>query len=114
MEPADSARRSADLRLFLGCLVPPSAWFAAQQIDYLLKGWICATGNRWVVPLISAAALVLMGASAAGAGSVRRALPEGKPDSRRFLAIAALLLAGICALGVLSFSVPALVHHPCD
>jgi hypothetical protein len=109
-------RRVSDGLLLTGCFVPPAAWFATQQIDYLLKGWICSSGKRWPVPVIAAAALLAIVASAAApAGTLRGAHPEAtRTPGRQFLAIAALLLAAICALGVLAFVVPALVLHPCD
>jgi len=106
--------------LWTAALTPVFAWIAAQQLDFLLSPWVCATGNRWVFHAVTGVAL--LAAAAGGAVSWRRwkELPaENGRESRvvsrhRFLSGGGLVLAAVFLVAIVALAIPAFVHRPCD
>jgi hypothetical protein len=120
--PVTSSRRvdREDNLLWLNALLPIFAWIAAQQIDFIVSPWVCATGNRWV--LYAVTGLALLTAAAGGLGSWRQlrrmGAESGREDEvrarRRFMAGGGVLVAAIFFLAILALAIPAVVHRPCD
>jgi hypothetical protein len=116
----DAARsHSADeRRIWLAIFGPAVAWILAQQLGFLLASWICRTGDRWVLYLITAAALLVAAAGALAAWESWKRLEGAHGDSslvrRRFMAAFALLLSAFFFLATLALAIPELVHRPCD
>jgi hypothetical protein len=109
-----------DNLLWLHALLPIFAWIAAQQIDFIVSPWVCATGNRWVLYAVTGHAL--LAAAAGGLGSWRQLRRMGAGSGhegelrsrRRFMAGGGVLLAAIFFLAILALAIPVLVHRPCD
>jgi hypothetical protein len=118
---AASARSSArrEIRLWLSLLGPATAFIVVQQLGFLLSGWICATGRSWVLYPITVAGLCV--AAAGGLAAWRSWTRETGGSSedprrarRRFMAAAATILGLFFFVAILSFTIPELVHRPCD
>ncbi|HEY6066827.1 MAG TPA: hypothetical protein VIY96_11770 [Thermoanaerobaculia bacterium] len=122
-----SARASAgrddrlDARLGLSALTPAVAWISAFMVNVLLSPWVCATGERWVVPAVTLVAS--LAAIAGGIASWRtwKELPgeEGEGDDptgarRRFMAAGGILLSVVFLIAILALAIPGVVHRPCD
>ena len=109
-----------EIVLWTAALTPVFAWIAAQQLDFLLSAWVCATGNRWVFHAVTA--LALLAAAAGGTVSWRRwkELPaeKGREDRvrsrHRFLAGGGLVLAAVFLTAIVALAIPTIVHRPCD
>jgi hypothetical protein len=107
-------------RLWFSVFAPAAAWIVAQQASFLLTPWICTTGRRWVLYLVTGAASLAAIAGALAAWSSWRKLPpngEGKDPARtrrRFMAAGGLLLGVFFLMAILAFAIPDLVHRPCD
>jgi hypothetical protein len=114
-------RRAPEVRrLWFSLFAPAAAWFAAQQASFLLTPWICATGHRWVLYLVTGAASLIAITGAAAAWQIWKELPSNgeekdpAPTRRRFLAAGGLLLGAFFLIAILAFAIPDLVHRPCD
>jgi hypothetical protein len=120
--PVTSSRRvdREDNLLWRNALLPIFAWIAAQQIDFIVSPWVCATGNRWVLYAVTGLALLTAAAGGLGSwGQLRRMSAEsGREDEvrerRRFMAGGGVLIAAIFFLAILALAIPAVVHRPCD
>ena len=112
------ARRSR--ALWLAFFGPAVAWIVAQQVDFYLSSWVCATGRRWVVLLVTGMTLAAAAGGALAAWGIWRrddAQARGRsPEAsrRRFMAAGAVLLAVFFTLAILAFAIPQIVHRPCD
>ncbi|HYK41582.1 MAG TPA: hypothetical protein VE007_04275 [Thermoanaerobaculia bacterium] len=109
----------ADAALWFGIVVPPLAWAANELLGLVLTDWVCDTGRRWPLHLITAVAFLT--AASAGWISWQAGVPlEGEPDDsriakrRRFMRTLAMLLTGFFLLVILAGAVPGAVHRPCD
>ncbi len=117
-----SARLSMrdEWRLWFSVFIPAAAWIAAQQASFLLSPWICATGRRWVLYLVTGVAALAAIAGTLGAWRSWRDLPpddEAKDPARtrrRFMAAGGLLLGVFFLVAILAFAIPDLIHRPCD
>jgi hypothetical protein len=113
-------RVSEELGLWVWAFVPVLAWIAAQQIDFFLAPWVCATGHRWALYAVTGSAF--LAAAAAGFLSLlrwRRSPPRDEKGNfvyarRRFMVAGGLLLAAVSLVAILALAIPALVHRPCD
>jgi hypothetical protein len=104
-----------------GVLGGPLAWFASQQVSYVLVPWACHGGPLVAIHLVNLGALLLT----AGAGALawhewRRADPElsdelGPPEGRqRFLGLVGLTLAALFALVIIAQTTGAFFFGPCE
>ena len=116
-----SARRAGrdDGRLLVAVFTPAAAWIAAQQASYLLSGWACRTGHRWVLLLITASSFAAGALGASASWKRWRRYPAGDTDDpnldpRRFLVAGGLLLAAVFLVAILSLAIPQWLHRPCD
>jgi hypothetical protein len=121
MEAARTSRERAkesDARLWLPALAPPFAWITAFMVSVVLAPWVCATGQRWVVFVVTGLALVA--AAVGGFGSYRMwkefGDERGSPARarRRFMAGGGVLLATVFVIAILSLAISAAIHRPCD
>ena len=117
---AKSKEDRQDRALWLSFLAPIGSWIAAQQISFVLSGWVCDTGRRWVLYVVMAAALAV--ATAGLAASVREALQSRNGDRdddplrsrRRFMAFGALASSAFFVVAIVALAIPVFVHRPCD
>jgi hypothetical protein len=116
---ASRPKEAVEWALWLGLFVPPVAWFAAQQVGFVLTPWICLTGRRWVLFVVTGAALAA--AAVAGIAAWRRLTSAGRSTSpgplerrRRYLAAAGVLLSLYFLLAIAAFAIPDLLQGPCD
>jgi hypothetical protein len=109
-----------DWRLWFSIFAPAIAWIVAQQASFLLTPWICATGHRWVLYLVTGSASLAAIAGAVTAWKSWNDLSADREGSdpartrRRFLAAGGLLLGAFFLMAILAFAIPGLVHRPCD
>jgi hypothetical protein len=105
--------------LWAGVLGPPVVFLSDLGISYGVANWACSSGQKWVLDVVTLAALGLIIVAAVGS---RRRLREAQgadtqgghaEDRRRFMAAAGLLSCLFFAVAVLSFALPRLVLHPC-
>jgi hypothetical protein len=103
-----------------GVLGGPLAWFASQQVSYMLVPWACHGGPLLAIHLANLVALAIP--ALAGTFSWRewrragrdvsdeRAPPEGR---QRFLGMMGLTLSGLFGLVILAQTTGALFFGPC-
>jgi MFS family permease len=117
---AERREGHVERRLWLSLFGPAVAWIAAQQLSFYLSPWVCSTGRRWVLLLITGSSLAAAGAGALAAWTIWRALESEKPPPsresgrRRFMAAGGLLLAVFFVVAILALAIPQAVHRPCD
>jgi hypothetical protein len=109
------------VKLLAGFFIGPVAWLLNLQINYSLVKWACASGNLQVLPLLSAAALVLVGG---GIGlswwCVARLRTQATArgghvvDRSYFLAVAGLWLNALFALLILTSGSLHFIVSPCE
>jgi hypothetical protein len=99
----------------------PIAWFASQQVSYMLVPWACHGGPVIAIHLANLVALALV--ALAGAFSWRewrragadfsdeQAPPEGR---QRFLALMGLVLSGLFGLAIIAQTTGAFFFGPCE
>src|SRR5204862_38156 len=96
--PSTRSLTRPEWRLWFSLLGPPFAWGAAQQASFLLTPWVCATGRRWALYLVTAAACLAAIAGVVTAWRTWKASPGENRESdstqmqRRFIAGGGLLL----------------------
>ena len=114
--PTTEAQRR---RLLFGVLGPPLAWFAQLQANYALVTWVCSSGHRFVLVLIS---LVAVGASVAAGYVAWTSWPSGgrlggEPrgvEGARLLSLSGVATAAAFALVILTTTVPMFILRACD
>jgi hypothetical protein len=104
-----------------GVLGGPLAWFASQQVSYMLVPWACHGGPLIAIHLANLVALALV--ALAGAFSWRewrragahfsdgRAPPEGR---QRFLGMMGLTLSALFGLVIIAQTTGAFFFGPCE
>jgi len=118
-DPVEFARTPGQIALWSGVLVGPAAWIAHQQIGYGLAAWVCATGHRSVLYLLTLACLALVLAAAALAWRNGRRSEEGKPGEAddlsraRFMSKLGLLSSLLFGLVIIAQAVPLILLFPC-
>jgi hypothetical protein len=98
---------------------PVFAWIAAQQLDFLLSPWVCATGHRWVLHVVTGLALLLAAAGGAATWGIWKRLPadDGTDPTaarRRFVAGGGLLLTAVFLTAIVALAIPVFLRRPCD
>jgi hypothetical protein len=104
-----------------GVLGGPLAWFASQQVSYMLVPWACHGGPLIAIHLANLGALAVVGLAGAfawrdwrSAGrhiSDEDAPPEGR---QRFLGLVGLTLSGLFGLVILAQTTGAFFFDPCQ
>jgi hypothetical protein len=106
---------------WVGVLGGPLAWFASQQVSYMLVLWACHGGPVIAIHLANLVALAIV--ALAGAFSWRewrragphvsdeRAPPEGR---QRFLGMTGLTLSGLFGLVIIAQTTGAFFFGPCE
>jgi hypothetical protein len=109
------------LRLMVGLLLPPAAWFLDLQASYALVKWACRAGDAGallVIPLVSLAATAYGGWLAWSAFRQLRATAQetgaSMEDRSYLLAISGLTLSAIFALLIGASLIPRVVLSPCE
>jgi hypothetical protein len=111
------------LALWTGILAGPLVWAALLQTNYVLSYVACEQRQSWMLHLATAAALILVGASALTAW---RAAPPRLDEEhaasdpadasvlrRRFMGLAGLAMCAWFAIVIVATEIPVLVLHPC-
>jgi len=99
----------------------PLAWFASQQVSYVLVPWACHGGSLFALHLANLVALAI----AALAGGLawrewRRAGPVGSDEAgppagrQRFLGLIGLTLAGLFGLVIVAQTLGTVFFGPCE
>jgi hypothetical protein len=114
-----SRKIAEDGRLWVFVSTPVFAWIAAQQLDFILSPWVCATGHRWVLLVVTGLALLLAAAGGLATWKVWKRLPADDRDDptvarRRFVAGGGLLLTAVFLTAIVALAIPILLHRPCD
>ena len=116
-------RTKSDPRIAVALVVPPFAWFGAQQLNFLLTDWACGTQRGWVLAAIAGVALVLIAACGVGAWAAWKGLGGSPPgeagedpslEGRRLLAVGGVLLSILFFVGTVALGVTPIIHRPCD
>jgi hypothetical protein len=117
----DFDEKRGQLALWLGFLLPPTAWALQLQIVYLLSEYGCGTGNFLPNHIASAIALVL---SAFGglfswhnwmkAGGEWKSEEAGTIARSRFLAILGVLTGALFTIVIFAQWLPTIVGVPCE
>jgi hypothetical protein len=103
-----------------GVLGGPLAWFASQQVSYMLVPWACHGGPVIAIHLANLVALALVALAGAfswrewrraGHVSDERAPPEGR---QRFLGAMGLTLSGLFGLVIIAQTTGAFFFGPCE
>lgn len=112
--------RRGVVRLWVGFLGGPAAWFFHLMVSYALVRYVCRSGAVWLLHLTT---LVALGAAAAAirlawtswrrAGEPVETRGGGVEGRSRFLALAGLLFAAFSALLVAAEGLPNFVLEPC-
>jgi hypothetical protein len=123
---AETAVNAGDLRwlsplpLWTGILAGPMAWASNLMASYAVVKRVCHTSNYTILPLITAASLVMViGAAAISWTALRRTTTDvptdgGRPRQRaRFMAVLGLALSGLFALQILAGAIPHWVLDAC-
>jgi hypothetical protein len=112
---------SFNLMLWAGLLAGPIAFLLQLQINYALIPWVCATGHRFVLHLVSVAAFlsVLIGSLIAWLAWRRMAgeMPDesaGAHSRSRFMAVLGLLTGTLFLLLIIAQEIPNFVLNPCE
>jgi archaellum biogenesis protein FlaJ (TadC family) len=107
--------------LWSGIVLPILAFILQQQASFLLTPFVCHTGNRAVLYVVSVVALLIAAAGGFIARSAFRSVPERPPEEldrtsarRRFMALAGMLTSVLFCLVVIAMAIPGFVHRPCD
>lgn len=107
--------------LTAGMFLAPSAWALQLLINYSLTTTVCATGQAWLLHLVSllAALTALGGALLARTAWTRLtsgSSQEGDADasSRRFLALTGMILSAFFVLVIVAGDLPAWWLSPCQ
>jgi hypothetical protein len=107
--------------LWAGMLLPIAAWIVDEQVSAMIVPWVCATGNRTVLPLLALASLAFAVGGGLIASRAWRALPpeplDGEPRvpaRQRFMALLGMLAGGLFSVAILANAIPGLIRRPCD
>lgn len=108
-------------KTWAGVLGGPLAWFASQQVSYILVPWACHGGPLNAIHLANLVALAIVALTGAfswrewrRAGwhvSDERAPPEGR---QRFLGLMGLTLSGLFGLVIITQTTGAFFFGPCE
>jgi hypothetical protein len=102
-----------------GVLGGPLAWFASQQVSYMLVPWACHGGPVIAIHLANLVALAIVALAGAfswrewrraGDVSDEQAPPEGR---QRFLGLMGLAFSGLFGLVIIAQTTGALFFGPC-
>jgi hypothetical protein len=109
------------VKLLTGVFVGPLAWGLNLEINYSLVKWACRSDNPQVLPILSAAALVLVaGGLALSWGCLTQLRAEGDPKGGRvvdrsyFLAAAGIGVSALCALLIVTGGALHFIVGPCE
>lgn len=122
---ADEAKRdfaggSGLLALWTGLLAGPFAFLLDLEISLTLVPWVCHTGRRWVLLLVTALALLgALGGAAVARWCLGRLGDAGTSGDRiadrsRFMAVAGVVLSLAFAVLIVGMAIPRLVLGVCD
>jgi hypothetical protein len=99
----------------------PLAWFASQQVSYVLVPWACHGGPLLAIHLVNLAALLVVAAAGTFAwrewrradrhGSDEAGPPEGRA---RFLGLVGMTLCGLFGLVIAAQMAGAFFFGPCQ
>ena len=109
------------VKLLAGVFIGPAGWLLNLQINYSLVKWACASGNAQVLPILSAAALALIGCGLwVSWRCFTRLRDQADPrggrvvDRSYFLAVAGLCLSALFGLVVLTGGALHFIVSPCE
>jgi hypothetical protein len=108
------------LLLWTSFFLAPLAWAFDQSLSYALVKWVCATGHKNVLTVISLAALAMTGAGGrlgwVQLQRLRDAREDGgrQPDRSYFLAVVAIGFNVLIALLIVTAAVPRFILSPCE
>jgi hypothetical protein len=109
-----------DGRLLLASFTAPFAWITAFLLNTVLSAWVCATGDRWILSVVTLVAFLVAAAGGFVSWKSWRSASEGgesddpTPSRRRFMAAGGLLLSIVFLVAILALAIPGVVHRPCD
>lgn len=89
-----------------GLLLPPLAWFASFETNFVLARLACGGHAKGILLLVSAVALAL--AVTGGA------LAWTQHNDHRRLAVAATVISAFCALVIVAQAIPNLILGGCE
>jgi hypothetical protein len=106
--------------LWVGILAGPVVWALDLTISYALVKWTCGSQHMFVMHLITATSLLMIGGGAAASwGALQRAphqaaLDGPRPiDRGRFMALLGLVMCPMFALAVIGNQIPRLLLDAC-
>jgi hypothetical protein len=109
------------LALWLGFLAAPLIWFMNLQINYMLVPWVCVTGHRFSLFLVTLGALLLVASGGLVAWRAWQQTGWQWPDGAggiiprsRFLAVLGLLSSSLFFLVILAQGVPSFIVNACQ
>jgi hypothetical protein len=120
------AKATADLKsgagvgeLWAGVLVGPTAMLLQLEINYALVHWVCGSGQKWPLHLVSLLALlVTLVAGMLSFRVLQRVSAEedaGGPVARsRFMAMVGVLISLLMIGVIVALWLPVFIHNPCE
>jgi hypothetical protein len=109
------------VKLMLGVLLPPFAWFVDLQTSYALVKWACEHGRRGLLLTLPVGSLAIVGTAMWLSWSCWTKLrDEGDEDGGRredrsyLLAVAGLAMSAVFALLILTTYAPRYLLSPCE
>jgi hypothetical protein len=112
--------RREDGRLLLAGFTAPFAWVTAFLLNTVLSAWVCATGERWVLSVVTLSAFLVAGVGGVVNWKYWRNASDGAeredptPARRKFMAAGGVLLSAVFLIAILALAIPGVVHRPCD
>jgi hypothetical protein len=101
-----------------GVMLPPFAWFASLNANWMLVEPACARGSSWPLYAVTVATLVLAMAAGTVAGrTFRAASPAGESVTAlrtRFLGALGVLLSALFSLAIVAQAIASVVIGPCQ
>jgi hypothetical protein len=108
-----------NLMLWIGLLLGPSAWFLQLEMNYALVPWVCASGHKSVLIIVSVLCLLLTVAAGLLSLTSLKIISSSKTPTvgsiarALFMARLGILMSSLFALVIIAQSIPNFILSPC-
>jgi hypothetical protein len=108
-----------NLMLWIGLLLGPAAWFLQLEINYALVPWVCASGNKSVLIIVSILCLLLTAAAGLLSVTSLKIVSSSKTPTvgsiarALFMARLGILMNSLFALVIIAQTIPNFILSPC-
>jgi hypothetical protein len=108
-----------NLMLWIGLLLGPAAWFLQLEINYALVPWVCTSGNKSVLTIVSILCLLLTAAAGLLSVTSLKIVSSSKTPTvgsiarALFMARLGILMNSLFALVIIAQTIPNFILSPC-